>query len=94
MQQQLFAQRHQWQSAGVDWSQRQQGSRPIRQSIEAALQRAVDLGCVRGEQAPWAKMARTCDQLLQRFNGLWTFLEVHGVEHTNNAAEREACAGR
>ena len=39
-------------------------------------------------------MMRTCDQLLQRLNGLWTFLEVHGVEHTNNAAEREACAGR
>ena len=31
---------------------------------------------------------RTCRQLLQRRGALWTFLEIHGVEATNHAAER------
>ena len=37
----------------------------------------MDLGCQRGEQTPWAKTVRTCRQLLQVADGLWTFLEVH-----------------
>jgi len=31
---------------------------------------------------------RTCQQVLQRSDALWTFLEIQGVEPTNNAAER------
>ena len=31
---------------------------------------------------------RTCQQLLQVADGLWTFLEIEGIEPTNNAAER------
>ncbi len=31
---------------------------------------------------------RTCQQLLKVANGLWTFLEIEGIEPTNNAAER------
>ena len=31
---------------------------------------------------------RTCSQLLQRSEALWTFLDIQGVEPTNNAAER------
>jgi len=30
---------------------------------------------------------RTCQQILQLVDGLWTFLEIEGVEPTNNAAE-------
>jgi hypothetical protein len=52
------------------------------------LQRAVDLGCERGERTPWARTVRTCQQLLQRSDALWTFLEQEGIEPTNNAAER------
>ena len=48
----------------------------------------VDLGCQRGERTPWAQTVRTCRQLLQRKEALWTFLENQGVEPTNNAAER------
>ena len=48
----------------------------------------MDLGCQRGERTPWAQTVRTCQQLLQRREALWTFLEIHGVEPTNNAAER------
>jgi len=60
----------------IDWSMLQQGCRPIRQSFEAALQQVVDLAFERGEQKPWAKTVRTCDQLRQRSDGLWTFLHV------------------
>jgi hypothetical protein len=31
---------------------------------------------------------RTCQQLLEVADGLWTFLEIEGIEPTNNAAER------
>ncbi|MEB3308564.1 MAG: transposase, partial [Cyanobacteriota bacterium] len=31
---------------------------------------------------------RTCQQILQLADGLWTFLEIEGIEPTNNAAER------
>jgi transposase len=31
---------------------------------------------------------RTCQQLLKVTGGLWTFLEIEGIEPTNNAAER------
>jgi hypothetical protein len=66
----------------------QQGCRPIRRSFEATLQRAVELGYQRGERTPWAKTVRTCQQVLQRSDALWTFLEIQDVEPTNNAAER------
>jgi hypothetical protein len=31
---------------------------------------------------------RTCQQILQLADGLWTFLEIERIEPTNNAAER------
>jgi transposase len=88
LQQQLFDQWHQWKDGRIDWPQLQQSCLPIRRTFEATLQRVVDLGCERGEQTPWAKTVRTCRQLLQRREALWTFLETPGIEPTNNAAER------
>ena len=52
------------------------------------LQRAVALGCERGERTPSAQTVRTCRQLLQRREALWTFLEKQRIEPTNTAAER------
>jgi transposase len=88
LQQQLFDQWHQWKDGRIDWPQLQQSCLPIRRTFEATLQRVVDLGCERGEQTPWAQTVRTCRQLLQRRQALWTFLETPGIEPTNNAAER------
>jgi transposase len=88
LQQQLFVQWHQWKDGTIDWDQLQQNCRPIRQYFEGALQRVVDLGFARKERTPWAQTVRTCHKLLQRKEALWTFLETHGVEPTNNAAER------
>jgi transposase len=66
----------------------QHRSRPIRQTFEATLQQVVELGVQRGERTPWACTVRTCQQLLKVIGALWTFLEIEGIEPTNNAAER------
>ena len=66
----------------------QQSCQPIRQRFVATLQRVVELGCQRGERTPWARTVRTCQQLLQRSEALWTFLDTEGIEPTTNAAER------
>ena len=88
LQQQLFAQWHRYKDGTIDWSTLQQGCRPIRQAFVGTLQRVVELGYQRGERTPWAKTVGTCRQLLQVADGLWTFLEIEGIEPTNNAAER------
>jgi transposase len=88
LQQQLFERWHQWKDGRIDWPQLQQSCLPIRLAFETTLQRVVDLGCERGERTPWAQTVRTCQQLLQRKQALWTFLETPGIEPTNNAAER------
>jgi len=88
LQQQLFGLWHRHRNGTIDRAALQQCCRPIRQAFEATLQRAVDLGCERGERTPWARTVRTCQQLLQRSDALWTFLDTRGVEPTNNAAER------
>jgi transposase len=88
LQQQLFGQWHHYKSGAMDWPTLQQNSQPIRQRFVATLQRVVELGCQRGERTPWARTVRTCQQILQRSDALWTFLETTGVEPTNNAAER------
>ena len=48
----------------------------------------VELGQQRGERTPWAKTVRTAQQIRQLADGIWTFLETHEIELTNNAAER------
>jgi transposase len=88
LQQQLFGQWHHYKDGTIDWSTLQQSCQPIRQRFVATLQRVVELGCQRGERTPWARTVRTCQQILQRSDALWTFLETPGIEPTNNAAER------
>lgn len=39
-------------------------------------------------KTPLAKTVRTCRQLLAIESALWTFVDIVGVEPTNNAAER------
>jgi transposase len=88
LQQQLFVQWHQWKDGTIDWDQLQQSCQPIRKHFDGTLQRVVDLGFARKERTPWAQTVRTCQQLLQRKEALWTFLDHPGIEPTNNAAER------
>ena len=52
------------------------------------IEQVVERGEQRREQTPWARTVRTCQRLLRLADGLWTFLEIEGIEPTNNAAER------
>jgi transposase len=88
LQQQLFGLWHRYKDGTIDWPALQHRCRPIRQAFEATLQQVVELGYQRGERTPWAKTVRTCQQILQLADGLWTFLDIEGIEPTNNAAER------
>jgi len=88
LQRQLFGHWHRYKDGSIDWPALQQSCRPIRQAFEASLQRVVELSYQRGERTPWASTVRTCQQLLKVTGGLWTFLEIEGIEPTNNAAER------
>ncbi len=85
----LFAHWHGYKEGTIDWPNLQQACGPIRQSFEAALRRVVELGHQSGERTPWAKTVGTCNKLLVLADGLWTFLEVEGIEPTNNAAVDE-----
>jgi transposase len=88
LQRQLFGHWHQWKDGQIAWAQLHEACAPIRRHFEAELQRAAELGAVRGERTPLAATVRTCRQLLRLAPALWTFLEIPGVEPTNNSAER------
>ncbi|MEM9079042.1 MAG: transposase [Bacteroidota bacterium] len=60
----------------------------IRNSIKSSLQEAAEYEIGSKEKTPFAKTVRTCRQLLKVEPALWLFVEVEGVEPTNNAAER------
>ncbi len=60
----------------------------IRSSILTSLQEAADYEIGTKEKTPLAKTVRTCRKLLKVEPALWLFVEVEGVEPTNNAAER------
>lgn len=54
-----------------------------------ALRKAVGEALEKGSYtAPELRLARFCQNLLKDFWALWTFLEVEGVEPTNNHGER------
>ena len=88
LQRQLFDHWHGYKDGMIDWPGLQEACGPIRQAFVATLQRVVELGVQRGERTPWTKTVGTCRQILQVADALWTFLEIRGIEPTNNAAER------
>lgn len=53
---------------------------PLRSEVERLL--------AMGSQCGVAKTAGTCQEILKQRQALWTFVQVAGVEPTNNAAER------
>jgi len=88
LQQQLFEQWHRYKDGTIDWPVLQHSSQPIRLAFETTLQQVVELGIERGVRTPWANTVRTCQKLMKMADALWTFLEIEGIEPTNNAAER------
>lgn len=60
----------------------------IRNSIKSSLLEAANYEVGYKEKTPFAKTVRTCRQILKVEPALWLFVDVEGVEPTNNAAER------
>lgn len=60
----------------------------IRDSIKSCLLEAANYEVGYKEKTPFAKTVRTCRQILKFEPALWLFVDVQGVEPTNNAAER------
>jgi transposase len=58
---------------------------PVRQEVERLLEK--------GSQCEVPTTAGTCRDILKRRAALWTFVQVAGVEPTNNAAERSIRPG-
>jgi transposase len=58
---------------------------PIRREVERLLEAGRTCGV--------SKTAGTCRDILQRREALWTFVQVDGVEPTNNTAERSLRPG-
>jgi transposase len=59
--------------------------RPLRQEVERLVEA--------GSQCGVPKTAGTCREILKRHEALWTFVQVEGVEPTNNTAERSIRPG-
>lgn len=77
---QMFAWWHRVRDGPWTRAQFQAAMQPLRRRVERRLRR----GAVCGH----AKTAATCRDLLALAPALWTFVEIPGVEPTNNAAER------
>jgi transposase len=83
----LLAQAHQmftW------WHRVREGTlaRSTFRSYMTPLRREVERLLEAGSQCGVAKTEGTCREILKRREALWTFVQVEGVEPTNNTAER------
>jgi transposase len=76
----LFHLWHQLAQGGLSRTQFQQAIEAVRAAVRRALRRGQRCGC--------GKTAGTCKELLGHEQWLWTFVDVEGVEPTNNEAER------
>jgi transposase len=77
----LFDYWHDHQAGKLDRATFRAWIAPVRVQVEAVLERAVASGIDR--------LAGSCANILEHRAALWTFVDVDGVEPTNNHAERE-----
>lgn len=76
----LFRRWHQFREGKLSLAHFQTAMRPVREAVKMTLQR--------GEKSQCRKTAGTCKELLAHEEWLWTFVDVEGVEPTNNEGER------
>jgi transposase len=76
----LFHLWHQFQEGKLSRAGFQEAMKPVREAVRSTLQRGKACRC--------SKTAGTCKELLAHEEWLWTFVDVEGVEPTNNEAER------
>jgi transposase len=77
----LFDYWHDYKAGNLDRATFLAWMAPVRAQVEALLERAVASGV--------ARVAGSCANILEHRAALWTFIDVDGVEPTNNHAERE-----
>jgi transposase len=76
----LFHLWHQLREGQLSRADFQKAMKPVREAVRLALQAGRKCRC--------GKTAGTCQELLGHEEWLWTFVDVEGVEPTNNEAER------
>lgn len=76
----LFEHWRRYQAGAITWRGFQRLAGPIRSEFNSLL--------LRGSFSGHEKLIGFCDEILPRREHLWTFLEVEGIEPTNNTAER------
>jgi transposase len=76
----LFHLWHQFREGKLSRARFQKAMKPVREAVCTTLQRGKACRC--------SKTAGTCKELLAHEEWLWTFVDVEGVEPTNNEAER------
>ena len=76
----LFHLWHQFGEGQLSRTRLQEAMQPVRAAVRSTLQR--------GQACQCRKTAGTCKELLAHEAWLWTFVDVAGVEPTNNEAER------
>ena len=82
---QMFAWWHRVREGTLKRSTFRSSMTPLRCEVERLLEA--------GSQCGVAKTAGTCQEILKRRQALWTFVQVEGVEPTNNTAERSIRPG-
>jgi transposase len=76
----LFQLWRRWRDGELSRAGLQRAMRPVREAVKQALER--------GQKSRCGQTAGTCQELLGHEEWLWTFVDVEGVEPTNNEAER------
>src|SRR5215813_6649003 len=83
----LLAQAHQlfsWWHRGREGTLKRSTFRSYMTPLRCEVERLLEMG----SQCGVAKTEGTCQEILKRREALWTFVQVAGVEPTNNTAER------
>lgn len=81
----LFHVWHQFGAGQLSRPRLRQAIQPVRAAVKRLLQR--------GQRSRCRQTAGTCKELLSHEEWLWTFVDVAGVQPTNNAGERAARPG-
>ncbi|MBI2424657.1 MAG: IS66 family transposase [Candidatus Hydrogenedentes bacterium] len=87
-----FALHHRFKRNEIDRGQMQQELGPIRARMGRLLRRGECLDHD-GQEEKHRKTARTCAKIRKKFDCLWVFAYVEGVEPTNNSSERAVRPG-
>lgn len=77
----LFAPWRRCRAGAIDRAMLRSEMAPVAAAVLGLVERGRD-------ELPWEQARGFCRDLLSRWPALWTFVEVAGVEPTNNAAER------